>query len=180
MTALPSFFNNRVTILKQIPIFQGLNWFELNRINRYVEIVDFNKGDIICQQGAPADAFYALVSGRVYSYSLNHSGHKEDVDFILRGMQFGIISTLTGENHSHTYEAINDSVVIKINKDSFSLLLKSIPQLAVALSQSLSKRIRSQVTHTKNTQESTIIAVYAPVQGSGASTYAANLALNLK
>jgi len=180
MTALPSFFNNKLPILKQIPIFQGLNWFALNRISRFVEIVDYNKGDIICQQGAPADAFYALVSGRVYSYSLNHAGHKEEIDFILRGMQFGIISTLTGENHSRTYEAINDSVVIKINKDSFSQLLKSTPQLAVALSQSLSQRIRSHVTHTKNTQESTIIAVYAPVQGSGSSTYATNLALSLK
>src|SRR5580704_17543365 len=180
MTPIPSFFNNKLPILKQIPIFQGLNWFELNRISRHVEIVEFNKGDVICQQGAPADAFYALVSGRVYSYSLDHSGRKEDVDFILRGMQFGIISTLTGENHSRTYEAINDSVVIKINKDSFAQLLRTTPQLAVALSQTLSKRIRSHVTHTKNTQESTIIAVYAPVQGSGSSTYATNLALSLK
>jgi len=180
MTALPSFFNNKLPILKQIPIFQGLNWFELNRLSRYVEIVEFNKGDAICQQGAPADAFYALVSGRVYCYSLNPAGHKDDVDFILRGMQFGIISALTGENHTHTYEAINDSVVIKINKDSFSQLLKTIPQLAVALSQSLSQRIRSHVTHTKNTQECSIIAVYAPVQGSGSSTYATNLALSLK
>jgi predicted acylesterase/phospholipase RssA/CRP-like cAMP-binding protein len=180
MTALPSFFNNKLPILKQIPIFQGLNWFSLNRISRHVEIVDFNKGDIICQQGAPADAFYALVSGRVYSYSLDHAGHKEDVSFILRGMQFGVISTLTGENHSRTYEAINDSVVIKINKDSFAQLLKSTPQLAVALSQSLSQRIHSHFTHTKNTQENTIIAVYAPVQGSGSSTYATNLALSLK
>jgi predicted acylesterase/phospholipase RssA/CRP-like cAMP-binding protein len=180
MTALPSFFNNKLPVLKQIPIFQGLNWFALNRISRHVEIVDYNKGDIICQQGAPADAFYALVSGRVYSYNLDPSGHKVDIDFILRGMQFGIISTLTGENHSRTYEAINDSVVIRINKDSFAQLLKSTPQLAVALSQSLSQRIHSHYNHIKNTQENTIIAVYSPVQGAGASTYATNLALGLK
>lgn len=180
MTALPSFFNNKLTVLKQIPIFQGLNWFELNRISRHVEIVDFNKGDIICHQGAPADAFYALVSGRVYSYSLDHAGQKQDVFFILRGMQFGIISSLTGENHSRTYEAINDSLLIKINKDNFSELLRSIPKLAVALSQSLSHRIRSHATNTKDNQESTIIAVYAPVKGSGSSTYATNLALSLK
>ncbi|MDE1920681.1 MAG: patatin-like phospholipase family protein [Candidatus Omnitrophica bacterium] len=180
MSALPSFFNNKLPILKQIPIFHGLNWFELNRVSRHVEIVDFNKGDIICLQGAPADAFYALVSGRVYSYVSGQAGEKQDVDFILRGMSFGIISALTGENHSHTYEAINDSVVIRINKDNFSKLLQSIPKLAVALSQSLSLRMRSQVTHTRSAQECTIIAVYAPVAGSGASTYAANLALNLK
>ena len=179
MTALPSFFN-KLAILKQIPIIEGLNWFELNRIVRRVDLVEFNKGDIICKQGDPADSFYALVSGRIYSYTLNSAGQKEEIDFILRGMHFGVISTLTGENHSHTYEAINDSVVIKINKNDFETILKGTPKMALALSQSLSRRIRGHVTGDRNTQESQIIAVYAPVKGSGSSTYAANLALALK
>ena len=157
-----------------------MNWFVLNRISRNVEVIEYYKGDIICQQGAPADAFYALVSGRIYSYSLNSAGNKEEVDFIMRGMHFGIVSILTGESHSRTYEVVNDSIVIKINKDNFSQLLRSVPQLAMALSHSLSKRIRSQVTHAKNTQESTIISVYGPVKGAGTSTYAINLALSLK
>ncbi len=179
MTLIPSYFN-KLAILKQIPIFEGLNWFELNRIARRVTVVEFNKGDKICQQDSPADAFYALVSGRVYCYALNPVGQKENVDYILRGMHFGIISTLTGENHSHTYEAINDSVIIKIDKDEFSQLLKATPKLAVALSQSLSKRIRSHVKNSRDVQECKIIAVYAPIKGSGSSTYAANLALHLK
>ncbi len=179
MSALPLFFN-KLALLKQIPIFEGLNWFELNRIVRRVNVVEYNKGDVICHQGDPADAFYALVSGRVFSYALTPSGTKEEVDFILRGMHFGIISALTGENHSHAYEAINDSVVIKIDKNDFAQLLKATPKLAVALSQSLSKRIRSHVTGTRNIQESTMIAVYSPLKGSGSSTYAANLAINLK
>ncbi len=179
MTALPSFFN-KLAVIKQIPLFSGLNWFELNRISRRVDVVDFNKGDIICKKGDPADAFYAVVTGRIYSYAINSAGQKEDVDFILRGMHFGIISTLTGENHTHTYEAINDSVVVKIDKDAFAALLKTIPKLAVALSQSLSQRIRSHSTGVRNTQECTIISVYAPVKGTGSSTYAANLALTLR
>ena len=179
MTALPSFLN-KLAVIKQIPLFSGLNWFELNRISRRVDLVDFNKGDIVCKKGDPADAFYAVVSGRIYSYAINTAGQKEDVDFILRGMHFGIISTLTGENHTHTYEAINDSVVVKIDKDAFAILLKSIPKLAVALSQSLSQRIRSHSTGIRSTQECTIISVYAPVKGTGSSTYAANLALTLK
>ncbi len=179
MTALPSFFN-KLAIIKQIPIFEGLNWFELNRISRKVELIEFNKGDVICKRGDPADAFYTVVSGRVYSYAINAAGQKEDVDFILRGMHFGIISTLTGENHTHTYEAVNDSVIIKIDKDEFSSLLKGTPKLAVALSQSLSHKIRSQSTGVKNTQECAVISVYAPVKGTGSSTYAANLALTLK
>ncbi|MBI4310036.1 MAG: patatin-like phospholipase family protein [Candidatus Omnitrophica bacterium] len=179
MNALPSHFN-KLSILKQVPIFEGLNWFELNRIARRTELVEFNKGDCICKQGAPADAFYALVAGRAHSFRLNALGQKEEDAFILRGMHFGIISTLTGENHSSTYEAINDSVILKIDKNDFSTLLKSTPKLAVSLSQSLSQRIRKHVTRTRDTQESTIIAVYAPLKDSGSSTYAANLALHLR
>ncbi len=178
MAPIPFF--NKLNILKQIPIFQGLNWFELNRISRRSELVEYSKGDIICKQGAPADAFYAVVSGRVYSYALSSTGQKDEIDFILRGMPFGIISALTGESHSHSYEAINDSVVLRINKDDFDALLKATPKLAVTLSQSLSRRIRSHVTGVRSSQESTIIAVYSPVKGSGSSTYAANLALSLK
>ncbi len=179
MTALPSHLN-RLAVLKQIPIFAGLNWFELNRIARRSILIEVNKGDVLCKHGAPADGFYALVSGRVQAYTLNSSGQKDESDFILRGMHFGVISALTGENHSHTYEAINDSVILKIPKDDFSVVLKSTPKLAVALSQSLSQRIRKHVTRTRDTQESTIIAVYAPLKGSGSSTYAANLAIHLK
>lgn len=179
MTALPAYLN-KLTILKQIPIFEGLNWFEQNRVARKVAIVEFNKGDAVCQQGAPADAFYVLVSGRVRAFTINIAGQKEETDVILRGAHFGVISALTGENHSHTYEAINDSVVLRISKEDFSGLLKSIPKLAVTLSQNLSLRIRKHVTRSPDTQESTIIAVYAPLKGSGSSTYAANLALNLK
>src|SRR3990167_10800171 len=100
MTALPSFFNKRA-ILKQIPLFEGLNWFELNRISRQAGLVEFCKGDILCKQGDPADAFYVIVSGRIYSYALNPAGQKEEVDFLLRGMHFGVDRKSTRLNSSH-------------------------------------------------------------------------------
>jgi predicted acylesterase/phospholipase RssA/CRP-like cAMP-binding protein len=178
MTAFP--YLNKSAVLQQIPIFEGLNWFELNRVARKAMLVEFSKGDTICKQGSPADGFYVLTSGRIQAYTLNASGQKEDVELILRGMHFGVISALTGENHAHSYEAISDCVVLKINKDDFNALLKSTPRLAVTLSQNLSQRIRKHVTRTKETRESTIIAVYAPLKGSGSSTYAANLAIHLR
>ena len=95
MTPLPSFLN-KLAVLKQIPIFAGLNWFELNRISRRAVFVEVDKGDILCKQGDPADAFYALVSGRIHSYALNEAGQKEGSDFIMRGTHFGVISALTG------------------------------------------------------------------------------------
>ena len=175
-----SSYLNRFTLLKKIPIFQHLNWFELNRIARHSSIIEYNKGDLICQQGNPADAFYCLVSGRVHCYTATAQGNKEHTELIYRGMYFGVISALTGENHSQSFEALNDCVILKINKEDFKDILKSTPKLGAELSQSLSKQVRSHITNAKNNFDNSIISVYSPQLGSGTSTYAVNLAFNLE
>jgi len=175
-----SSFLNRVTFIKQIPVFKSLNWFDIQKIARKATVAEYKKGDIICHQGTPPDFFYCLISGRLQAYRTNAEGHKENIEFIHRGQHFGIISVLTGENHSLNFEAINDSVILKISLDDFQNILKSLPQLGIEFSQSLSKRIRSKVTGSKSVFESTIISVYSPVKGTGSSTYAINLALSLQ
>lgn len=179
MLGLSSLFH-KYSLVKQIPIFNKLNLFDLQRIAQKANLIEYKKGDIICQQGKPADGFYCLISGRVQAYSLNIDGRKSDVEFIHRGMHFGIISLLTGEHHSLSYEALNDSIVLKIDKDDFQHILSAVPQLGVEMSHSLSKRIRSKRAKSKFIFESSIISIYSPVKGSGSSTYAANLALSLE
>ncbi len=179
MTALTSLIN-RYNIVKQIPIFSKLKWIELQKIARKSAIQEYKKGEIIRQQGDPPDFFYALVSGRVQAYSLNVHKKKDNVEFIHRGMHFGIISVLTNQTHSLNFEAINDSVVLKISKGDFHDILKSFPSLAIELSQSLSQRVRSHVAGTKSIFESTIIAIYSPLKGTGSSTYAINFAFKLQ
>ena len=172
---------NRFHLVRQIPIFTGLSWMELHRIARKAVIAEYKKGDIVCQQGGAPDFFYCLISGRLLAYSSSLHAKKDDIDFIHRGMHFGIVSILTGENHSMNFEALNDSIVLKIAKDDFHEILNSIPQLGLRLSQSLSRRIRRKIHDaTRSVFESTVIAIYSPVTGTGSSTYAINLALNIQ
>jgi len=170
---------HRYTLLKQIPIFSSLNWYDLQKIARKSYIVDYQKGSLMCKENDEPDAFYCLISGRVQAYSTDPNGRKYDVEFIRRGMHFGVISLLTGEKHSLSFEAINDSVVLQINREDFQEVLKSIPHLGVELSHSISRRVRGRNTR-KAIFESHVISIYAPVKGSGSSTYAVNLALSLQ
>ncbi|MBP9854140.1 MAG: cyclic nucleotide-binding domain-containing protein [Candidatus Omnitrophica bacterium] len=172
-------FLHRFNIVKQIPIFSNLNWFDMQRIARKAVIEHYKKGDLIRHEGDPADFFYCLISGRIRTYKTDSTGRKENVEFIHRGVHFGIISLLTGENHTLTYEAVNNSIVLKIDKDEFHTILKSIPQLSIDLNHSLSKRVRGHVKGVKTIFESTIISVYSPILATGSSTYAVNLAINL-
>jgi len=123
MSGISSFIN-RLQILKQIPIFSKLNWFELRKIASPSILEEYKKGETICQEGSPPDYLYCLVSGRIQAYTTDIKGNKENIDFIHRGMHFGIISLFTGENHSMNFEAINDSVVLKIPNKEFQDILK--------------------------------------------------------
>jgi len=176
----PSSFISRLNFLRQIPIFTKLNWFELQKIARKSIVSEYKKGDLVSKEGNPPDFFYCLVSGRLQAYTSTDDEKKENVDFIHRGMYFGVISVLTDEHHSMSFEAINDSVVLKIPIDDFRSILKSVPHLSIELSRHLSKRIRRRVKGAKSVFESSVVSIYSPVKGSGSSTYAANLALSLQ
>lgn len=171
---------NRFNLVKQIPIFADLNWLDLQKIARKAIVSEYKKGDIICKEGDPPDFFYCLVSGRLQAYRSSAAGKKGDIDFIHRWMYFGIISILTGDNHSMTFEAINDSIVLTIPDNDFQAILKTIPHLGIRLSQTLSQRIQQKERGAKSVFQSSVISIYSPVGGSGSSTYAVNLALNLE
>ena len=177
MLKAASFFQRCATV-KKIPIFASVDLFRLQSIARSGKIVRYKKGDIVSKKGTPPDFVFFVISGRLISYTLDPNGKKDDVEFIHRGMFFGIISALTGEEHSQNFETLNDSAIFQIPVVSFRKLLKKAPELSLKFSKSLSQRIRSKVTKTCLVSRSTIISVFSPIAGSGGSTYAFNLALS--
>lgn len=176
---IPSIFQ-RYALVKKISIFSKLNFIDLQKIARWAEVEEYQKGELICKQGDAPESFYCLISGRLRAFSTDSNNKKYNVEFIRRGMHFGIVSLLTNENHAQTCEVFNDAIILKFEKERFQKILKSFPQLSVELSRSLSKKIYNRASQTKSTFESKIISIYSPIKNSGASTYAINLALSLK
>ncbi|MCX5681058.1 MAG: cyclic nucleotide-binding domain-containing protein, partial [Candidatus Omnitrophica bacterium] len=82
--ALTSFYN-KYNLLRQIPLFSGLNWIELHLIAGKVELREYKKKDIIYRKGEPADAFYCLVSGRILAYLVDVQDRKHNIEYIYRG-----------------------------------------------------------------------------------------------
>ena len=141
-------FIQRCSIVKKIPVFSFLSWFRIQSIARAGDLVQCKKNDVVCRQGTAPDFVYFLIAGRLQAYTSGHDGAKSDLEFIHRGMFFGIISALTGEDHSQTFEAINDSIIFRIPLSQFRKILKQIPELGLKFSKILSQRIRSKVTRT--------------------------------
>ncbi len=171
---------DKVAIVKKIPLFSNLQVSDLSLIADKSRIIEYKKDEDLYLENNPADAFYCIVSGRVKAYTRLSNAKENVLEVLHRGEYFGIISLLTGEPHSVTTTAINDSIVLKINKEGFGYLLKKIPSLAIYLSQTLSRRIKSREGRPKTIFESSIVSVYSTSKGVGKSTYAVNLSISLR
>ena len=178
MFTIPSLIK-RIGIVRKIPVFASLGWLQVQSIARCGDVVRYRKGDCVSREGNSPDFVFFLVSGRLQAFRTDSDGKKDDVEFVHRGMFFGIISALTGEKHSQTFEAINDSIIFRISVENFRRQLTWNPGLGVKFSKVLSQRIRSRVTKD-NVSRSMLISVYSPMVGGGGSTYALNLALTLR
>lgn len=170
---------DKAAIIKQIPLFSELSRPAQKLIEENSYIVEYKKDQIVYRQDAAPDAFYCMITGRAQVFVTGPSGDERTLVYLHRGDYVGIISLLTGEPHSVTVRVINDSFVLKIDKPNFDSLLKEIPQLAIHLSQTLSRRLKRKDLGHKAIFESTIISVYGVAKGVGRTMYAVNLAISL-
>ena len=170
---------NKRWLLRQISVFTPLSDKQLDLVASRCRVAEYEKDETIYRQGDPADAFYGLVTGRVRVY-VEHTGEKQETLEVLHpGDYFGTISILTNEPHSVTAQAINDSILVKIKRTDFELLLKQLPEVAIHLSMTLSRRLRQKDLPVKRVFESTLISIYSPVKGTGRTMYGINLACSL-
>ncbi|MDD5617659.1 MAG: patatin-like phospholipase family protein [Candidatus Omnitrophica bacterium] len=169
---------NKSFILNSAAIFSRLRRSQKNLIAKKSEVVSYKKGDLIYRQNDPSNAFYCVISGRVKIFRSKDS-RQEDLESLTSGMYFGILSILTADAHSVSAQAINDSLILKINKDDFNFILKKIPGLAIDLSTALSQQVKKRY-HAASDLTSHIISVYSAVRGIGRTMYSINLAISLK
>ncbi len=171
--------NNNSYILKEIPLFNGLYEDDLFYIKKKSKFEELRKGQVIYKEGAPPSFFYCIIRGRVVVSTQDYAGKQQIREYLHRGQYFGVISALTGEPHSVTAKVFNDCLLLVIEKKDFDELLKKVPQLAIDLSKTLSRRLKRKDIHPKVIFESTIIAVLSSYPLAGKTVYASNLAFSL-
>jgi NTE family protein len=171
---------NKDLALRETPLLAGLSDEEYAYIKERSSIVEYKKNQVIYKEGSPPSAFYCLISGRAVIYTQDQHGRQTVLEYLHRGKYFGIISLLTGEPHSVTAKTINDCLILIIKKEDFNPMLRRVPQLAIDLSQTLSRRLKRKDIHEKTIFESAVISVFSVNKKAGKSIYALNLALSLK
>jgi CRP-like cAMP-binding protein/Fe-S-cluster-containing hydrogenase component 2 len=112
--------------LSSVPLFATLGDEFLGYLRDRAELVSCGKGQVICKQGDPADAFYLIRSGLV-KVSQAMPGGEMVRTYLKRGEFFGEIGFLKEQPRNATCTALDAVDLVKINATDFRVMLEKFP-----------------------------------------------------
>ncbi|KQW45847.1 patatin [Pelomonas sp. Root662] len=121
--------------------FAEVDHSTLQLLRERLEWVDVAGGETLIRQGAPGDALYLSVSGRLRAYRRDEQGVQRVVREFARGQIFGEMSLLTGEPRAADVVAIRESVLVRLSKQSFEELNARNPLVFATVTQQLIRRL---------------------------------------
>ena len=100
------------------------------------------KSYIIVEGKRNADKFFIIRSGKVRLSKEVEIVTEEQGDTLGPGDFFGVVSTMSGQSHIETAQALTDVTLISVQKDQFSQLIQNNAPVAMKIILQFSKRMR--------------------------------------
>jgi CRP/FNR family transcriptional regulator, cyclic AMP receptor protein len=136
--------------LQYVPIFTDLDDQTHSKILSTGSKKSFVKDSVILVEEDAGSAFFIIISGKV-KVSRSGNDEKEVILTILAESDFfGEMALLDGQNRSANVIAIEDTELFIIQRNDFLELLKSHPEISIALLQELTKRLRAADSKIKS------------------------------
>lgn len=97
-------------------------------ISKYLRPKKLRKKQYLLQEGDVCKAIAFVEKGSLRAYSVDNDGKEHIIQFALEGWTIAdLYSFLTGEPATYNIDALEDSELILIDKDSHEEMLKKIP-----------------------------------------------------
>ncbi len=133
----------RVQLLRSLELFAPLTDEERLALASELKPSPFVAGDIATRQGEPADSLYILARGHVGIFHDSADGTqpaRQRLATLHAPAYFGEMGLLTGQPRGATVVAEAEVLCYRLGKPGFEAILRSRPELAKALSQTLAAR----------------------------------------
>ncbi len=137
-------------LVRRVLLFKHLQEPELTGLSKHLTRRAFHRGTMIFHKDQAGDALYIVESGRVRIFRTSESGKELEVSEAGAGEVFGELALLDGSSRSASVEAVEDTVTYTLNRDEFLRYLATAPQLAVAVIQLLSTRLRALTEYAES------------------------------
>jgi len=134
------------THLRSVPIFSTISEDFVDLLRERVELLRFEPGAVICEEGAPADAFYLVRIGFV-KVSQKMDGEDLVLAYLPRGGYFGEMGLLQGGVRTATCIALDHVEVVRILAPDFHEMLDRFPEVRAHIVHTAEQRERENQLH---------------------------------
>jgi CRP-like cAMP-binding protein len=134
-------FERDVETLRNIPLFAGLPTARLKLIAYTAEIVRFEPGEVMVQQGAPADAVYIITEGEAEVWLADADGHEIHVATVGPNSLLGEIAVIARSRRTTSVRAKDRVVTFKISANVFLDLVRQSPDIGMQVLTVLAQRL---------------------------------------
>ena len=123
------------SLLRKIPLFEGVPDEALNKVATFATSVEFPEGGVVVKEGGYSNDFFAIEEGTA---KVERDG--EHLTDLGPGDVFGERGLLEGEERSATVTATSELRLIKIEHWELSRMRKSMPEVV----EELRRKVESQ------------------------------------
>ncbi|QUH24704.1 Crp/Fnr family transcriptional regulator [Serpentinicella alkaliphila] len=130
-----------VEYLKKIPVFNGLNEEDLERISKISIYNVFQKGTVMFMEGDPGEAFYFVKSGKVKIYKTAFDGREHIFTIINEGGVFAEVTLFNNIPYPASAEVLEDSEIGMIKNKDLESLIRQNSDIALQIIKIFSKKL---------------------------------------
>jgi CRP-like cAMP-binding protein/uncharacterized membrane protein YdbT with pleckstrin-like domain len=134
--------------LRKIHLFHDLKDEQLLKVAEKFTEKSFDTGELILEQGKPADSFYIIFSGRVRVFR-RREGREQELATLVKGDYVGEMELFSHHGRSANVAALEPSLLLMMSKRDFETLLKQFPSLKPNLEVSIQSRKLSRTLRFK-------------------------------
>jgi CRP/FNR family transcriptional regulator, cyclic AMP receptor protein len=126
-----------VAALKAVPLFDGSSTRYLHRLAAEAEVVTFEPGRTIVEEGGAGEAMFVVLSGGA---RVTRGGRK--VATVVPGDFFGELSALDGGPRTASIVAETPMELLRLFRHTLRRMIEEEPSLAMGLLEGLARRLR--------------------------------------
>jgi len=127
----------RILFLNKIPLFEGFSVDELWQVAQSLEERKYEPGEVIFEEGKPAQALYLIVSGVAV---ISMAG--KEILRVGEEAVIGDVAVLDGLPHVSTLSAESEILAIRIDREKLDDILAANPSAARGVIRILCRKLR--------------------------------------
>jgi CRP/FNR family transcriptional regulator, anaerobic regulatory protein len=132
---------------KKVPIFQSLSNEEILKVAKMTNHIQFQKGQMLIQEGEKSDTLYIINKGKVKLSKYTTDGKEQILYIMTAGDFFGELNLFNEDEVSNfTAFAIESTEICQLTKKNLNQIMLENPEISIKLLTSLTKRL----AHTEN------------------------------